>query len=95
MLSRNNTVCCFIFLFQCRDKLLNFIAILAMLLNGYSIDLSTMAADLKITTNILSNLCREAGCKVTKESVSQGARLKSELKAPLVFPPMRVGSSKK
>ena len=75
--------------------MLNCIAILSMLLNNYSIDLSTMATDLKITTNILGNLCREAGCKVTKESVSQGGNLKSEMKAPLVFPPMRVGSSKK
>ena len=74
-----------------RDKLLNFIILLSLTINGFIIDLNVLAIDLKLTGSVLSNLARESGCQVVKD----GTMLKAELRAPLVFPALRVGAGKK
>lgn len=84
----NVSVCVCVF----RDKLLLHIIILSLSLNCFVLDINTLAADLKNTTSgIVAGLAKEAGCRLAKD----GAILRAELSAPLVFPKMKVGSSKK
>lgn len=74
------------------DKLIFHIVILGLSLNSFVLDLAALTTDLKNTTSsIVSNLAREAGCRISKD----GAAVRAELSAPLVFPKMKIGSTKK
>ena len=74
----------------CRDKLLLYIIVLTLTISGYTYKLNMLSEDLKVTLPILSNLAREAGCKVTKD----GTSTIMELTAPLTFPPPKLHKAK-
>ena len=67
-----------------------YVIILTLSITGFTYSLNILSEDLKVTIPILSNLSREAGCKITKD----GLQTKIELTAPLTFPPPKLHKAK-
>lgn len=67
------------------DKLLLYCIVLGLTINDYTLNLSTLSHDLKITPVVLANLAKELGCKISKANTDTVC----ELTLPLTFPERR------
>jgi len=76
------------------SKLLNYIAIISLTLNNFSLPINTLAEDLSLTPSQLRTHFELAGCKITlperrgaqSEEQSKGGPMTAKLSAPLVLP---------
>ena len=77
---------------ELRDRLVAHAAVLALIVDGFTMDLRLLAGDLRLPLAKVSTMLREAGCTV--EPVREGGTVVSyvaTLKAPLVFPKLKYG----
>lgn len=85
---------------SCSDKLLLHAITLGLWINDFSLNISAMAQDIKMSDSSLVSLARELGCKIKKDysagsSGSGGSPLIAELTVPLTFPERRKPKGKK
>lgn len=83
------------------SKLLNFISIIALTLNNFSIQINRLAEDLRLTPSQLRTHFELAGCKITLPGgkrdgeVSVASQLMAKLSAPLELPDQAKRPSKR
>ncbi|TMW61510.1 hypothetical protein Poli38472_012701 [Pythium oligandrum] len=88
---------------QKRDKLIVYMIVVALTINGFSLDLTELATDLKRSAVSLSTYCRQLGCSVEKgraETAVYGSNTlaskkqsvhRAVLSLPLQFPAVKRG----
>lgn len=77
--------------FYFSDKMLLHTIVVALSCGNFSLNLSVMASDLRVTITMLSALSKETGCSIKKE----GSASFAQLKAPLKFPVRKLGAGGK
>ena len=83
------------------DRILLHIFVLVVTLNKFSVDLGTVATDLKLSLKRANLLVREIGCKITKpklpatETLPERTVMRAGLEAPLKFPKRWRGPERK
>lgn len=68
------------------DKLMIHLLIVALVLNDFTLPLTTLCSDLKKRPTELTVLLREVGCTYKREKTSEGMVYVASLKCPPTFP---------
>ncbi|KAI9334267.1 RNA polymerase I associated factor, A49-like protein [Obelidium mucronatum] len=77
-----------------KDKLRSFILCACLLVDGYRLDVDTLASDLKMSSVKVATMCRELGCAVDVSKKGSVEKKTAKLVVPLKFPVKTMGAKR-